>query len=172
MVWTLQPPHLGLGKGQAGMGPELALTMNKNCVPCTERCRRFPAWRGGCGAEKGGGGSLQGRWWVALDGLRPVVAVQCWHPSGESWWLFKPGAFITFTRHMACPHHRGIRATEDEQDVLPCLVTEELIHASGGRVPALPLVPCLLPCPSLVTMPSPSLRSRVPPKHVPGSQGC
>jgi len=66
-------PTWGLGKGQAGVGTERALSVNKNTVPRTAWCRRFPARRGGCGAGTGGDGSLQGQRRGALEGLQPVV---------------------------------------------------------------------------------------------------
>lgn len=47
---------------------------------------------------------------------------------------------------MVSVHHRGVRAMEDELDVLPCLDMEQFIHPTGGQAPALPLVPCLVPC--------------------------
>lgn len=120
--------------------------------------------------------SLQGRWQVALEGLQSVAAIRCRQPSGESWWLCKPVALVTLARHVARACHRGVRATEDEQDVPPCLSVKELIHPSGGRAPALSLVPCLvlcqLPCPSLAPMPSSSPHSHMPLKRVSGSPGC
>lgn len=58
--WTLWPLHLWLSKGQAGMGTELALSVNKSTVPCTEWCSRCPAQQGGCAIGKGVSGSLNG----------------------------------------------------------------------------------------------------------------
>lgn len=67
---------------------------------------------------------------MALEGLQPVVAVQCQQRSGESWWLCDPGALVTLARHVAHAYHCGIRAAEYEQHVLPCWGMEELIHLS------------------------------------------
>lgn len=73
-----RPPHLGLGKGQAGVGTEPALTMNKTTVPCTKRCRCFLAWRGGCGVGQGGGGWL----WRGCSLLWPFGAGSLWVKAG------------------------------------------------------------------------------------------
>lgn len=80
MAGTLR---LGLGRGQAGVGTELALTVNKNPVPCTLWSWCFPARQGGCRVEKGDGGSLQGQ----LEGWRWKGSSMLWPFSAGSLWM-------------------------------------------------------------------------------------